>query len=254
MTDTPEILSPADFPDFDFSDFEIDADALDMDAFDISGLATDPLPECRYLRPKLKAVKHRLVRYERAEELADAVQIEKGARWDALVSGHFIFGDFLEAFLVRNNAICPRVTISMLSLSQNNVDSLFTLMDKGYIQNLDMILSHYFFSHERGGLIPYIYKRLDIGDRFQLAVARVHTKLVLIETLGGKKIVISGSANLRSSGNIEQMTIEESPELYDFYLRELSGVISQTWTINKAIADRRVDFSRIYQLNKRKRK
>ena len=84
-------------------------------------------------------------------------------------------------------------------------------------------------------LIPYIYKRLDVGNKFQLAVAGLHTKTVHFETLGGRKIVIHGSANLRSSGNVEQFTIEENPELYAFYEEHFSRIIERYATIRKPI-------------------
>ena len=92
------------------------------------------------------------------------------------------------------------MTISTLSLSQDNIDSLANLLDWGYIDELNLIVSAYWFSHERWSLVPYCYERLDKEDKFQLAVAGIHTKTCQFETLGGKRIVIHGSANLRSSG------------------------------------------------------
>ena len=43
-------------------------------------------------------------------------------------------------------------------------------------------------------------------------------------------MVIHGSANLRSSGNIEQFTIEENPELYDFYEDLFENIINDCGT------------------------
>ena len=44
-----------------------------------------------------------------------------------------------------------------------------------------------------------------------------------------------GSANLRSSGNIEQFTMEENPELFDFYDQHLSRIVEKYATIRKPI-------------------
>lgn len=74
-----------------------------------------------------------------------------------------------------------------------------------------------------------------IDNRFQLAVADIHTKTVHFNTSGGRKIVMHGSANLRSSGNIEQFTIEENPELYDFYEEKFSKILEKYATINHSI-------------------
>ena len=127
------------------------------------------------------------------------------------------------------------MTISTLSLSQNNVDSLHNLLKYGYIDELNLIVSVYFYGNEIRALIPYIYRQLDIDNKFQLAVAGIHTKTCQFETLGGRKVIIHGSANLRSSGNIEQFTIEENPELYEFYDEAFSKVLDKYATIKKPV-------------------
>lgn len=55
------------------------------------------------------------------------------------------------------------------------------------------------------------------------------------ETHDGEKVVIHGSANLRSSGNVEQFTIEENPTLYDFYEDLFGKVMERFGTIQKDI-------------------
>lgn len=175
------------------------------------------------------------LKYSNAEKLAKSLKFDKNIRYDCIVSGNFIFGDFIEAFIVENNAKCKTMTISTLSLDQNNVDSLANLIKAGYVEELNMIVSDYFYAHERGSIIPYMYEHLDVEDRFQLAAAGVHTKICMFETTGGKKIVIHGSANLRSSSNIEQFTIEENKSLYDFYFEYHSAIIERYKTINKDV-------------------
>jgi hypothetical protein len=125
------------------------------------------------------------------------------------------------------------MTITTLSLSQDNVDSLHNLLAGGFVDELNLIVSVYFFGHERHSLIPYIYEKLDIDNKFQFAVASIHTKTVNFETSGGRKIVIHGSANLRSSANIEQFTIEENEGLYEFYQSHFSSILDRYRTINK---------------------
>lgn len=112
------------------------------------------------------------------------------------------------------------MVVSTLSLSQNNIDSFKNLLKYGWIEDLSLIVSAYFYSNEIRVLIPYIYRNLDIDNKFQLAVAGIHTKTCHILTEDGRKIVIHGSANLRSSANVEQITIEENEQLYDFYEKQ----------------------------------
>ena len=215
----------------DIGNFELPDINLNLMEF----LPSDETEETRYTLPKVVPMKEDFVLYDNAQKMARELRLGFGERFDAFVSGSFIFGDFIEAYLTTQNACAKKMTISTLSMSQNNVDSLHTLMEKGYIEELNLIISVYFWGNERSSLIPYIYKQRDIGDRFQLAVAGVHTKTVYFETLGGRKIIMHGSANLRSSGNIEQFTMEENPELYEFYDDHFNRIIDKYGTIRKPI-------------------
>lgn len=221
-------------PDLDFGEFEFSDDDLDFGLFKVDKNNTADT-ESRYLPPRLRPMKGDQIMYDNAVKLAKDLRLESGMRADVIISGAFIFGDFIEAYLTTHMAKAIKMTISTLSMSRANVDSLKTLLDKGYVDELNLIISDYFYSHEINNLIPYIYENLDIEDRFQLAVAGVHTKTVHFITLGGKKIVMQGSANLRSSANIEQFIIEENPEVYDFYDEVLDKIIEEYKTINKPI-------------------
>jgi hypothetical protein len=99
---------------------------------------------------------------------------------------------------------------------------------------LNLIVSDYFFVHNREN-ISYIYEELDINNSFQLGVAGIHTKTVLIELVSGQKIVIHGSANLRSSASVEQIMIETDAYLYDFNYEWQCEILSKYGTINKSI-------------------
>ena len=67
-----------------------------------------------------------------------------------------------------------------------------------------ILSSVYFYANERkkGGLIDYLYSKFT-KEQLECVFADVHTKCVLFKTEGGKHIVMSGSANLRSSNCIE---------------------------------------------------
>jgi len=209
--------------DFDdsFEDFELDLEA----EFD-----------SRYIKPpRTKELSEEQLKYSDAKKLAKKIKVTPESRYFVVVNGSFYFGDFIEALVVENNWHIRKMTISTLSLCQNNVDSLANLLNGKYVDELNLILSDYFFSHERQGLIPYIYEILDIDNRFQLAVASTHCKICMFETHCGKKVVMHGSANLRSSSNIEQIVVEESKALYDFNDEYQSRIIEKYHTINKSL-------------------
>jgi len=219
-------LNIGDIGNFDLPD-------IDNSLFDVLNDGTGE--ESRYIKPRVYAQSSDFVMYDNAVKLARDIEITEGSRYDVVVNGSFIFGDFLEAFIVRNNCKCRKLTISTLSMNQNNIDSLHNLITHGYIDELNLIISAYFYNMEIRALIPYIYRHLDIDNRLQLAVANVHTKTAQFETLGGKKIIAHGSANLRSSGSIEQFTIEENPEIYDFYDEMFSRILERYHTIRKPV-------------------
>ena len=195
------------------------------------------LKKSRYIEPKYDPeIADIYLKYDNAKTLAmDIGNPPKGSRFYVLCSGNFIFGDFIEALIVENEWTVEEMTLSTLSMSDENVMSLAGLLEQDYVKELNLIVSDFFFSHERRGLVPMLYEKLDIGNRFQLAVASVHTKIAMIRTAGGNKIVIHGSANLRTSSNIEQIMLENNDGLYDFNHEVHHAIISKYATINKSL-------------------
>lgn len=179
------------------------------------------------------------VTYENAAKMARQITIGPGERVDAIIDGSFVFADFICAYLMQHNLKARRMSISTLGMSDRNVEVLKGLMDRDYIQQLNLIVSIYFYGNEKFALIPYMYKTLDFGDRFQLAVAGVHTKIVTMELDNGQHIVLHGSANLRSSDNVEQFTMEDNREVYDFYDDFHTRIVERFGTIDKSVTKNR---------------
>lgn len=221
--------------EFEFNELsqEFNFDLADFDTLEIN---IEHDFESRVMKPpRSKQVSERNLLYKYALDAAKTADVSEGARSFFITNGSFCFGDFIEALIVHNNFYVLNLTISTLSLNQNNVDSMENLIKGDYIKELNLIVSHYFFSHERNGLIKYLIEKLDINNIFQLAVAGSHCKIALIETECGKKIVIHGSANLRSSGNLEQFVVEENKSLFDFNNEIQNKIIDKFKTINKAL-------------------
>lgn len=212
-----------------------------MGLFDIGGKFKPSnvagVKESRFIEPHdCEEIDEFRIKYANADKLAsDIGSLPVDFRAFVILDGKFIFGDFIEALIVKNNWLCEELTISTLSMSQENVDSLANLVNGGYLKSLNLIVSHYYFANERQGLMPYVYDQLDKDEILQVAVASVHTKIAMIRTSCGKKITIHGSANLRTSSNIEQIVIEHSPKLFDFCSEVHHSIIDKHKTINKAV-------------------
>ena len=189
--------------------------------------------ELLFLKPVPIRTHRVLFKYAKkaAEQLSKPIL--NGDRIYALLSGRFIFGDFIEAFLVHNNLLAREVTISSLSISNENICSLSALIAKDYIRKLNLLVSDHFYANNRQN-IKYIYDMLDIADVFDFAVGSAHTKTVLIETESGQKIVIHGSANLKSNDCVEQICIESDPKVYDFFYKYQKGIFKQYSICNKS--------------------
>jgi hypothetical protein len=213
-------------------DFNIEIDLGNFSEIEIN---IDIDTNQRYCKPAMSRSKN--VKYKNAKELAKEIQIKQNERFFCIIDGSFIFGDFIEAFIYERAMKVKELTLSTLSMSQENIDSFYNLMQNGYIEKLNIIVSDFFYSHERHNLVKYMYDKLDFDNRFQLSVCRTHTKICIFETEmnGGRKYVIHGSANLRSSDNIEQFMIEENSELYDFNFDFHKKIIDNFATVKKSL-------------------
>lgn len=213
---------------FDFS--ELDVFDFDTDAF---GMEEDHMLETRLIKPPLS--KDKTAAWKNAVKTASKINIEPGMSYFGIIDGSFIFGDLIEALFTQKLIRAHRMDISTLSMSEDNVDSLATLIQKGYVKELNLIVSDYFYSHERNTIVKYIYQELDIDNRFQLAVAGTHTKIITARLTSGINLAIHGSANLRSSGNIEQIVVQDSAEICDFMEHINDTIIEKFKTINKSV-------------------
>lgn len=228
LDDLPEIdLTPFDDPNDDDYGFELDGFSLDLEA--------DDQLENGFCKPRI--TKPKCVTYDSATALSANIKAEPGANYYAIVSGNFIFGDIIEAFIINKALRVQQLTVCTLSMSENNVDSLVNIMLSGLCSNLHLIISSYFFAHERQGLIKYIHDELENKPwKFTLSVAGTHMKVCLIKT-EHLFITMHGSANLRSSRNIEQFSLTESRELYEFN-EGIMNAIASSYAINRKGGDR----------------
>ena len=214
--------------------FNLDFD-FDFESFSNIEIDLNVEFESKYIKPpKTKKLTYKKLKYSKAEKLAKELNFKELDRAFVIVNGSFIFGDFIEAFIVENQINVLEMTISTLSYSKDNIDSLKNLFDADYIQELNIIVSDYFYSHEKNKLIKYTYDQFE-NNNFQLATAGTHCKICQFKTEGNKHIIIHGSVNLRSSGNIEQFVIEDNKELYNFNKEYQDRIIEKYKTINKTI-------------------
>lgn len=237
-------------------DFEIpDAGGVDlnfdMGAFDFK--VDTEIANDRYQRPAAR--KPEKVAYDNAEQLARSIDLHEGFRAFCVISGNFIFADFLEALTRLDKWRVDHMTIHTLTMSQESIDSLHNLIIMDQPSSLHVIMSDYWYVHECGranGLLWELYDKCDIGDGFRLAFCRTHAKVITVKTKKGNKIVIHGSVNMRSHGVVEQFMMENDDGLYDFIEGWNDGILDRYDTINHNVKRKKpVREKALYQLAKR---
>jgi hypothetical protein len=188
-------------------------------------------------------MREELISYKNAKQLAQAIDLtQPGAAVYAFVDGTFIFGDFIEALIVAKNYHVKELLITALTIKEENVDSLRNLLDGEYVDRLGILISDYNFSQNRWTLMPYLVEMLGHEGRAQdgrlaFAAVRSHCKIALIETHCGKHLVLHGSANLVSSGNVEQFQLEDNAPKYAFNHAFLSGLLAKYNVLNRTKPD-----------------
>lgn len=177
----------------------------------------DPMEDAIWTRPVVRRPK--VVCYEHAQDFARALTIDGGTETFAYVAGGFVFGDFLEALVEERRISVRRLGMQMLSLNDENIDSLRNVVEMCGTERLDLVLSGYWFATEmrKGGLVGYLFDQLDLeGLELHVAIAEMHCKVVTVETWAGNHLTMSGSANLRSSNSVEQIHITPDDGLFEF--------------------------------------
>ena len=127
------------------------------------------------------------IRPENALALLPHLPTNPDERTHAVLRGDFVLCDIIPA-IIRERGRCPHLHIATLGMSGANAESLASLHQAGLI-----------------------------GEIAELIVSRNHAKVICLPTESGDHYVIEGSANLRSSDNLEQIAVFNDPDLIAFH-------------------------------------
>jgi uncharacterized membrane protein len=185
------------------------------------------LPEDRISKPvKLRDIPaHCIMPANAAALVARGVVPPPDSLLSVVVKGSFEFGDLVGA-LIRRHGGASECILSTLSIGEPNVDMLASLIAEGLIPGVTIIVSDYFYAQHRRTVYKYIYDRLPI-DKTTVAVSGIHAKVSLLRLADGTPLAIEGSANLRSSQNVEQFCAINSEQHYEFHRAWLLDVVEK---------------------------
>jgi hypothetical protein len=138
---------------FDFGD-PGGAEALMAQAgFDLSGFDLEHLPgrdgiETQVYRKPL-LYRPQGCAYDHAEDFAKEIVLDGEHETFAFVSGNFVFGDFVEALVAMGKLSVKRMSLMTLSLNDENIDSIRNIIEWEPVERFDLVLSDYWYAHER---------------------------------------------------------------------------------------------------------
>lgn len=140
-----------------------------------------------------------------------------------VISGRFALWDCVPAVLKLSGCRCSSLMIATLGFSRRNIVALNELLDSKTVARVSLLCSHY-FKGTSGDL--YTFGAESLATRRQSFISlRTHAKLIAMKLDDGQTITIEASANLRSCGNIEQLTLYGCPKVYAFHVGWTASLI-----------------------------
>ena len=214
-------LPPPNNGPLDWAGFDLDTDV----AAAAAGLgrgreAAFALPASAFHMHKAKAkdwAERRGIRkFIRPENTAAVVAHLPGAdeRTHCILRGDFVLCDLIPA-IIATRGRCQHLRIATLGLSVGNADTLATLVERGAVARLTLVVSHYFQQVDKATVFRAVAARL--SGVASVVITRCHAKVICLPMESGEAFVIEGSANLRSSDNTEQMVIFNDAETLGFH-------------------------------------
>lgn len=154
------------------------------------------------------------IRPENARFVLPHLPLGAEDRTHCVLRGDFVLCDLIPA-IIRERGVCPALHIATLGLSTQNAESLAELHQSKLVGSVTLLCSLYFQQVDKTTTYREVSAILDGVGR--MIIARNHAKVICLPTDQGDTFVIEGSANLRSSDNLEQITIFNDPELLLFH-------------------------------------
>jgi hypothetical protein len=133
-----------------------------------------------------------------------------------LLTGCFDFALVLTVVIQSRPALCETLRITTLAFSRRNVQELARLLDGRKIRRLVLLTSD-FHAKSNAGIYAGAVKELAQERGQAVATARCHAKVCTLAFADGLRLVLEGSANLRTNKNWEQLTAINDADLHDWH-------------------------------------
>jgi hypothetical protein len=115
--------------------------------------------------------------------------------------------------------------VATLAYSTRNLTEMLKLLDAGRVKGLTLLCSVFYARHYAEVFEQTVEEFRERGQR--VAAARTHAKIVTFSFSSGRRLTLSGSANLRANGNVENLSITDGAGLHDFYARWIDDTVTR---------------------------
>src|SRR5262249_9948720 len=101
------------------------------------------------------------------------------------------------------------------AFSSRNTHEILQLMDGGAVKTVSLLCSDFFAKHNKAEFSEAVREFQKRGQ--DIAAPRSHAKVTCLHFPDGGKLVLEGSANPRTNGNIEQFALFTDAGLHDWH-------------------------------------
>lgn len=209
-----------DAPDFDTADLSFDFEAVDNGPKPAKKKPT--AAEAIGLGSQTRIVTRRKgAQYLNALGVKNAAALiqelpKAGEVLHALMGGEFHAWDLIPAMQQLMGEAIAELYITTLGFNHSNNQALCDMIDAGTVQTAKILCSAYFQGADRD-VFNAAKERLESRGQV-LAAVRNHSKIILIKPAKSKsRFVVESSANLRSCNNVEQLSLFNCPDLFEFH-------------------------------------
>jgi hypothetical protein len=164
--------------------------------------------------------------FREAKELLPYLPAAEGETTHAIMSGRYDLMVLLAAVLGFYGSGCQSLRIATLSFNDRNTLEMAELLRSGRVGALTLLCSSFFRAHNDAEYANARREAAGFPGRWRLAAARNHCKVVLAD-FGERRLVLEGSANLRTNGNLEQLLIVRDAALHDWHAGWIDALVSR---------------------------
>jgi len=170
-----------------------------------------------------KALIRRMLQFKEASALLECLP-GPGESTFCVCTGRWDFCLLLSAIIEQRPAVSMHV--GTLAYNRRNIIELVKLLESKKLDRLILLASAFYERHNKE-VAQWTRETLNAFPGSVVAFARSHAKIVVIEFKDGGTLALDGSCNLRSNGNIEQVSVHNSPEISTFYKHFIDATIAK---------------------------